>query len=286
MHKKRIKDKDYFYTSIRDETGSVKTIYLGSNRKVAKRKERELGLSKSSKNFNLHTIITLMIFLTIALTGFFAFTGFDVLTITEEVESSEELDSVEEVESSEELDSVEEVIVSTDNLETQEVTAHSDDVSSSKEIINESENLDQIITENITEEIELNTTNETIIELNITEEIELNTTNETIIELNITEEIIISNQTEINITNETIIINQTDINQTIETTQYAAVINQPVKWKKRVLFTSYSNETLIKIPKDATNISINEIINGEKIEINEDQIIFENENSKGLLAIT
>ncbi len=41
MHKKRIHDKWYYYTSYRDENGKVKSKYLGNDEKTALKRERE-----------------------------------------------------------------------------------------------------------------------------------------------------------------------------------------------------------------------------------------------------
>ena len=52
MHKKRVYNKYYFYTTVRDKE-KTKSIYLGSNYEDAKLKE--IKLKKNSKNnyFNL-----------------------------------------------------------------------------------------------------------------------------------------------------------------------------------------------------------------------------------------
>ncbi|MEM5872067.1 MAG: putative metal-binding motif-containing protein, partial [Candidatus Aenigmatarchaeota archaeon] len=50
MHKKKIKDMVYYYTSIR-ENGKVKTIYLGKNEEEAKKKEEKLK-KNSTNRFN------------------------------------------------------------------------------------------------------------------------------------------------------------------------------------------------------------------------------------------
>ena len=261
MHKKRIKDKDYFYTSIRDKNGSVKTIYLGSNKREAIKKEKEMGLSKSSFNFNLQTIIIIFIALLIGVGGFFAFTGYDVLEVSESLESEEivEEEQIEVEESEEQVESEEieeEIIVN----ETEEV--------------NISESLDL----NISEEINVSL-NETI-EVNETEEVELEI-NESELNISINESLNVSIEL-----NETIIINQTDINQIEETIQYDVVIHQPVKWKKRVLLDAPSDNVTLSIPKEAMNISVVEIVNNEEIEISEDKIIFEDEENEGLDVIT
>jgi len=75
MHAKRIKGKNYFYTSYRDRNGNIKTRYLGRNREEALKKEIELEGGKDYL-FNLIIIFTAFI-------GFFtifqsSFTGFYV----------------------------------------------------------------------------------------------------------------------------------------------------------------------------------------------------------------
>jgi hypothetical protein len=48
-------------------------------------------------------------------------------------------------------------------------------------------------------------------------------------------------------------------NVTINTTQYAAVLGQPVKWKKHISLNE-SGSTVIQLPKEAENIVVNKII--------------------------
>jgi len=57
--------------------------------------------------------------------------------------------------------------------------------------------------------------------------------------------------------------NITEINQTLvieeNTTQYDAVINQPVKWKKTIkVLANETNETIIRLPEEAKNIKVTE----------------------------
>ncbi|MBS3108150.1 hypothetical protein J4468_04520 [Candidatus Woesearchaeota archaeon] len=42
MHVKIIKGKEYYYTSVRDHSGKIKTIYLGRNKEEAETKEKDL----------------------------------------------------------------------------------------------------------------------------------------------------------------------------------------------------------------------------------------------------
>ncbi len=87
MHKKRIGDKDYFYTSIRDEKGKVKTIYLGSNKKSALKKEKDLGLNKSNNLLNLHILVLFIALIFLVSLGFFTFTGFESANVSDVLEN-------------------------------------------------------------------------------------------------------------------------------------------------------------------------------------------------------
>src|SRR3989344_457486 len=49
MHKKRISNKNYFYTTVRN-ADKTRTIYLGSNQKDAKLKEKSLWVASSAKS--------------------------------------------------------------------------------------------------------------------------------------------------------------------------------------------------------------------------------------------
>ena len=86
MHKKRIGNRDYFYTTIREKNGKTKTIYLGSNKKKATSKEEELGLThKKNSILPKAFLITFILVLAGAFVGF-SFTG----NIVEEVNLFEE----------------------------------------------------------------------------------------------------------------------------------------------------------------------------------------------------
>ena len=52
LHKKRIKNKDYYYHTVRNSEGGTKTLYLGSDKKVAKKKAKDLGLSHKESDFS------------------------------------------------------------------------------------------------------------------------------------------------------------------------------------------------------------------------------------------
>jgi len=59
---------------------------------------------------------------------------------------------------------------------------------------------------------------------------------------------------EIVIVNETIMENVTENNLTIETIQYGAVLNRPVKWKKKINVDDVA-DVIVEIPKEAENIT-------------------------------
>jgi hypothetical protein len=115
--------------------------------------------------------------------------------------------------------------------------------------------------ENITEEINL-TIPETIKEANITEINETLTNITEIIEENITEEINLTIPETINETIEE--ANITEINETltnitalnITTNQYKAVINRKVKWIKTFKVEKETNNSILELPKQATNITV------------------------------
>lgn len=86
MHKKKIAGKTYFYTSVKDKKGNVKTIYLGSTKRKALRKQSDLGLHSPKSFFSLSVILVMIGLLLVALfSGFFAFTGFNVIDITDTI---------------------------------------------------------------------------------------------------------------------------------------------------------------------------------------------------------
>ncbi|MBT4334216.1 hypothetical protein HOD61_00130 [archaeon] len=234
MHKKRIGDKEYFYTSVRDENGKVKTIYLGSTSKGAKKREAELGLTRKKQGINLQLISIIFLSLLLISTGFLAITGFNVLNITEEP-INDTLDQIKNNNISEDI-----IIEETNNF------------------INETPILNETIELNQSEEINLTVQNQTIKQNNTEESLELGTIQEIHIakgDNNFSEEILNksdSNSTiEINSTIETI-----ELNQTEEITQYGAVINKPVKWKKKIILNKPIKNISIELPKEATKIEI------------------------------
>ncbi|MCX6747150.1 MAG: hypothetical protein NTU63_03400, partial [Candidatus Pacearchaeota archaeon] len=74
-------------------------------------------------------------------------------------------------------------------------------------------------------------------------------------------------------------------NATISTIQYPAVLGQPVKWKKEVIPESLGNIT-IKLPKEAENVVVNEIVekNKERITPSITGGVISSQTKKGFLA--
>ena len=267
MHKKRIGDKDYFYTSVRDNVGKVKTIYLGSNKRNAIKKEKELGLSSGNNKLNLHVFFTVLLLLVIGLSGFFLFTGLNIANVTEIVESDENSSSLGEGE------------VSVGSLEDVQPTTLSNETSSS--LI---ENNDSVISETV----EINESNLNISLINESMEVNLSVENVSISNLSKNKSLNV-NLSELNISliNESLVLNQSlilneSVNMSVRTLQYDAVINQPVKWKKKVLLSSASDNVSINIPKEATNISVTEILNGTEKEISSSSIKLEGKENTSL----
>jgi hypothetical protein len=95
-------------------------------------------------------------------------------------------------------------------------------------------------------------------------------------------ETLVVNKTIVNetVSNKTI-INITETNLTIETTQYGAILNKPVKWKKKIKLDKVVEEIKVEIPKEAENISVFRISNvtDEKQEISEDKLLITGEVS-------
>jgi len=100
LHKKYIRGRDYYYTTIRDSSGKTKTIYLGSTKKNAKIKERTLNNVPNKKNFPIKTFFILIaLFIGVASFGL-THTGFvinDELTTEGTTEGTTEEEIVEEL---------------------------------------------------------------------------------------------------------------------------------------------------------------------------------------------
>jgi parallel beta-helix repeat protein len=282
LHKKRIKDRDYYYTTIREKSGKTKTLYLGSNKRTAVEKEKSLGLTH--KNHINFISIFLVVFAILSL-GFigFSFTGFVVEDITTseeiEVDNPQEQDIVieEGIEETIGEEVVEEETTVEENVETNETEVVEEEleieINETEEVeINETTEINESETNQTTETNETEVVEEDLeIEINETEEVEINETTKPEIELNQTTE---TNESEI-ILNQTLnITNQTTINQTLEPGKnitelyYEVIINQPVKWEKSIKLENEVISLEVKIPLKADNITITKT-NEKKQEIKE-----------------
>ena len=292
MHKKRIGEKDYFYTSVRDKNGKVETVYLGSNKKVATKKAKSLGLDSGSRNrflvdrFNLQK--SMYAFLVVFLI-FFVILGIRNLDLTGFV--------VDEIDDSVDEGVVEEEVEVEEEISEEEIIEEEDSGGGEEAVV------EVPIVENETEEEEVNETVEVEInetEVNETEEIEINETVGIVEEENITDsggtgisgnfsevnvsEINVSIDSSLNLTNETF-ENITSLNVTGNLTMnitdsYSNVtINSPVKWKKSVKLSEESDNLTIEIDFSAEDISVYEIDGGKEIEIDIDDSLLDEESN-------
>jgi len=62
MHKKRIKGKDYFYTSYRDKNGKISTKYLGSDESLARKAEAEFKGLPQTNPWKVLAIMLVLLF--------------------------------------------------------------------------------------------------------------------------------------------------------------------------------------------------------------------------------
>ncbi len=115
------------------------------------------------------------------------------------------------------------------------ISENLDNISSGETLINETQKENQIIIYNINESINVSTGN---ISISINE-----------LSANLTE----------NITNIT-----TEVNINIKTTQYQAVLGQPVKWKKYVQLEK-PGKAKIRVPREATNIVVNNTLDKQSV---------------------
>ena len=218
--------------------------------------ERRINKHKRRiRKTKLPAIILSFVFIAIVLSSIFifnlSFTGFTVQgpgNLTEDTTEVEQPYSEEE--------NISEVSPTEDSSPSQEEPLPSENITIPKEPetnISEEINVSEVPpTEDSSPSQEELPASENITEPeNITKEIipEINITEPTFPE-NITEEII----PEANITT----------NATIITTQYQAILGQPVKWKKQITPENLGNLTL-KLPKEAEKIKVNKISYSENI---------------------
>lgn len=278
----------YYFKSIRDKNGKVKSVYLGT-KDPSRKKLPFIGV------FFLVALLFVFGFL-----GLFAYQGFQVLDVSEVLES-EEVDVFEEERGEVEIDSeiieeeldepvlieegaVEEVVISNEGVPEE---GDIGGVEVEEDIVEETETNE---TELVEEDIEINETEEVELEDNGTIEIfpdleespgedfnetEINNTlplNETISDVNLTIEVNQTNgssnlnETEIIIIDE---FNQTVVNYTIggytniTTSYYDVAINQPVRWQKRIDLGEEVQEIEIELPLKASNITVTKIQSDE-----------------------
>ena len=176
MYKRKIGDKDYFYTSVRDKKGKVETVYLGSDKRAAVKKAKSLGLKSKfdggSGDNNLFTLQRAMMGFVFVFLIFFVFLGMKNLDLVGFVVDEGEVEVEEEV--AEELDEsvveiLEEEIVEEENSGGGEEPV--EEVVDSVPVVGENET--EEIVENDTIEIEVNETEEFLnetVEINETKE--------------------------------------------------------------------------------------------------------------------
>ena len=258
MHKKRIKNRDYFYTTIREDSGKTKTIYLGSTHKKALQKEKEMGITHKKHPPFLHIFFFMFVLFSLSLLVGFSFTGFVTqdLTISDTAQNSEVIEEDIEIgeqgieTKTEEIpeDPVEEIPLEEEIIKPEVNTTEEDNETSEEPEIEINETIEINNTEEDNGTQEQNET-EIIQEFEISETTEENTT-------------ILENTTELN---ETVEINQTIIpGKNITELYYDVIINQPVKWEKKVELEKTTNSLDIKIPKKAENITVTKITDSKK----------------------
>jgi len=274
LHKKRISGKDYYYTTIRESSTKTKTLYLGSDLKKAKHKERELGLTHRNLLGFVIIYLAIIISFSVVLMGF-SFTGF----VTQEIDLSDSEEStVDSISEGDESDYVEEVVEEEIEEDTNEEESE-EEVKISETVleINETEEENVSIEINETEIIKpINITNETNIDDNISFDLNVTESN-TSLDLNNTLENVTG--VSLNVTN----LNQTIVNQALGPEKnvtlryYGVVINQPVRWEKKIELKKEVEELKINIPNEANNITITKI---QKNKTGEKQRIVEIEDKE------
>ncbi len=261
IYRKGKKFGPYYFKSVREKDGSVKSVYLG----------------KKHPNYNLFVLIGVIgIALLLSLVGFVSYNAFVVTDeiiseegISDVVEQEEEIVEEEVLEELPEEEVVEEEIVEEppeeeiieELIDEGIIDIEEESISIEKEVVvevvNETEiniSEDEVVEENVTEE----NINESIIEED--REIQINET-----EINVTED----NKTLVNITeinesrsiNDSIIIkplNLTQENYTLEIVEIVSPvrINEPVKVEKIITADKVVSGINIDLPSGASDISI------------------------------
>jgi len=258
----------YYFKSVREKDGRVRSVYLGT----------EDPSKKRLSFFGIFFLVALL-FLT-GFLGMFAYQGFQVAEISEVLEDSEEVfDSLEKDFSDDQI--VEEV-------DREEVVEEIEEPTEEVIIKEAQETIDEEINETeeeLEEDVEIN---ETEITVEVNDSIKINETETDLDEtenesLNITEE---ENQTEV-ITGEGSTIDETNrteidlneiINESLNITEEenqtflsldnesyeftlnhsGVVINQPIKWEKKVKLKEKKEIYNIGLPEDAFDVEFYE----------------------------
>jgi parallel beta-helix repeat protein len=276
IYKKGKKFGPYYFKSIRDSSGSVKSIYLG----------------KRHPNYNLFILLGVIGFVLLSLIGFVSYNAFvvsDEVISEKGVEEIPEKEIILEIEESVDEDQTEVEIIE-ELIDDGIIDIEEESISIEKEIIveeifNETEvepNENEIIineteiegndivinaSENITEEALINNSEifeeERQIQVNNSVVVNLTEDNKTHIEINDTVEIL--NVSEINQS----FVNVSKENYTLEITEniFPVKINEPVKVKKIIISDKEVSGINISLPIGAVNVSIFEISGEEEIKI-------------------
>ncbi len=234
----------YYFKSVRDKNGKVKSVYLGTENPT-KRSLPTLSLA-----------VLLVLFLVLGTFGFFAYQGFQIAEVVESLEEErvEEIDIVEEdlegklgeeVEIEEILEEEPDIVIENESSEL-EIEINESLVVNETEI-NESETLEEnssYVVENDSEEIS--------IEDNISVEGNSNQENETI------EDVIEEPMFE------------EDIQSDISLRNLGVVINQPVIWEKNLRLSETLEDYSVHVPTGAFDVEVYEIVENEEILIFEE----------------
>jgi parallel beta-helix repeat protein len=236
----------YYFKSVRDKNGRVKSVYLGTE-------------DPSGKSFpTLGLAVLLVLFLVLGTLGFFAYQGFQVAEIVESISEEKigDFDIIEEdLEEEVEEEIKEEEIIIDKPLSEEEIAE--------PEIIEEAG--DKPIVEINETEIEINSSEENLI---FEAEIELDSDSS---EGNISFE---------NITPEEIIPELEDIEAEISLSNLGVIINQPVRWEKKIKLNKELKDYSVYVPENAFDIKVYDLTGGEEV------LIFEEKSEESYNLIT
>jgi parallel beta-helix repeat protein len=238
----------YYFKSVRDKNGKVKSVYLGSEN-PSRRSLPTLSLA-----------VLLVLFFVLGTLGFFAYQGFQVAEIVETLSEGtiEDIDIVEE----------DPIVMLEEDLEIEEEEIIIDEPLSEEEIA-EPEIIEEIGGKPIVE------INETEIEINSSEE---NITFEAEIELD--SDSSEGNVSFENITPEEIIPELEGIEAEISLSNLGVIINQPVRWEKKINLNKELKDYSVYVPENAFDIKVYDLTGGEEV------LIFEEKSEESYNLIT